>query len=308
VSFIKTGFIILSIAAIILIFSEYSYAGRFGGSFGGRSGFSSFKGGFSSHSSGFSGSRGYSRGYSMPAGFFGFPMFFGFGGSSTYFISFIIVIFIFIFLSRFSKIAQGRSGRQIGPPEEGLANVVIIKTALLAGAKEIQEKLLKLAESGKAGTKEGDAYLFREACLILMRNINSATHAFVSVKENLSLRTGREELEKASSQARTAFDEEGIRADGSGVRLQEKTEAEKGSDQFKVSEYIVVSLIAAFDGFRLQKTNFTNAVELREMIVQASSVPPDMLLGMDVVWDPESPDDILTENDMLASYPELLPL
>jgi uncharacterized membrane protein len=44
---------------------------------------------------------------------------------------------------------------------------------------------------------------------------------------------------------------------------------------------------------------------LEAALRELGAVPPQALLGLEVVWTPADPEDSLTETDLMTTYPEL---
>ena len=259
-----------------------------------------------------------------------FPFFFGFGAHGGFMSGLMTLVLIMgaltvvgMILSRVAKRRLRSEGRRRGlsPPdydddydeedsfalEEGeeLAVFARVSVAFYASERYIQEGLLRLAESGQGGTPEGDAYLLREACLLLARGQDAITRYFFEQVSGVGIDKARSLLEDAGIQLRSRFDRERIRSDAKGV-YESQEEAE--DDLTRVSEYLVVSVAVAFRPPILLNREVKDSSDLVKLIREIGSLGPERLLGLEVVWDPATPEDTLSEEDLDRDYPELLPI
>lgn len=314
-------FLSLSVVFCFSLLTITDAEARRGGSIGGRSGFSS-GGGRSSYSSGggfrgsSSSSRSYGGGYSSAPSFF----FFGGGGyggggetcgdATSIIVAFIIIAVIIGYIiiktrrTRRELLGQGSRG-MLGPGEmEGTVSVARLSIAFFATEKKIQAGLNALAESGQAGTQQGDSYILREACIILARSKDAISKFYFEQHSGLSKTSARSKLEEIGQDLRSRYEEEGIRADEAGVR---KAKGIGKEEEMEVAEYIVVSIAVAFNPPILQKTQITDVVKLVELIREMGNIG-DRLLGLEVVWDPVDEGEVLSSEDLDLQYPELQPI
>lgn len=311
----------LCIAAVVtLLVPAVAEARRGGGSMGGRSGFSSGRsssssvGSRSSSSSSSSSSWGRSSrsssgssvvflggmggGYHSGGG--------GGGGGSAFLV--ILVIFAIIAILIYVKYRRDRAKmlggaggvRQLG---EGTCSFSRVSVCFLATESALQEDLVKLAESGKAGTKVGDAWIIREVATLMARSQDAINRFYFEQVPGLSDSAAASKLEEVGMDLRSRYDEEEIRGDEGGTR---RKVGDKDDDE--VSEYIVVSMAVAFNPPTLQRTQVTDVLALVSLLREMGSIGSERLLGMEVAWDPVSADEKLTSAELDRHYPELLPI
>ena len=316
-------------AALALALPSISWA-RGGGSMGGRGGFSSGRssgggsfGGSSSGSSGGSSSfgGGGSRGFGGGPGFFvclGGPSYGPVGGGeggcgdpSTLGMVVIILLLVggyaaFKTVQARRQLKQGGGWNQVGAAQDdggSAAQVARVTVGFLATEKKLQNDLDELARSGKAGTAAGDAFVVREVAVLMARSQDAMSRVFYEQAGPLGDSVARSKLEEIAMDLRSRFDEETVRADEGGVRAKAA-----GKASSEVSEFVVVSLVIAYTGPALPKGPVSDSVALVALLRQMGSMGPDRLLGMEVVWDPESPDEALTSQELDLHYSELMPL
>jgi len=325
----------LSVAAaaafLVALVPSDADARRGGGSMGGRGGFSSGR----SSGGGFSGSRGLTggggsgssyrggyRSYGGGPGFFvclGGPSMGpiggggGGGGCGDSSVAGIVVVMLVVFgvfialkaAKARRELKQGGGFTALSPGDEGsgeLCSVARLSVAFLASEAQLQRDLQALAESGRAGTAEGDAFIIRETSVLMTRSRDAMVRFAWKQDTPVSDTRARALLEEHGNDLRSRFDEEEVRSDEGGVRRRTGDREDKD-----VAEFIVVSMVVAFRTPAV-KTEPKDAETAVAAIREIGGIGPDRLLGMEVIWDPVSPDEELTAAGMDRSYADLLPL
>jgi uncharacterized membrane protein len=230
----------------------------------------------------------------------------GGGGGGTAFLVIlaifaIIAILVYVKYRRDrAKLLGGGGGTQLGA---GTCAYARVSVCFLATESALQEDLVKLAESGKAGTKVGDAWIIREVSTLIARSQDAVNRFYFEQVPGLSDAAAASKLEEIGMDLRSRYDEEEIRGDEGGTR---KKEGDKDEDE--VAEYIVVSMAVAFNAPTLQRTQVTDVLALVSLVREIGSIGSERLLGMEVTWDPVSADEKLTSAELDRHYPELLPV
>jgi uncharacterized membrane protein len=67
----------------------------------------------------------------------------------------------------------------------------------------------------------------------------------------------------------------------------------------------VVSIIVASRRPIVQTTEVADPSSLQGLLGELGGVPGNVLLGLEVIWTPADPDDALTRDDLITTYPEL---
>ncbi|AFZ44309.1 hypothetical protein PCC7418_2149 [Halothece sp. PCC 7418] len=286
--FLKSFFLVA--LAFIFVFSDVSgaLAARSGGRIGG--------GGFRAPSRSAPAPRGGNR----PGGGFGFPFllpFFGFGGFGSIFT---ILIFFAIanFLVRSFQNAGfgGGDGVATANPKVTVSKVQV---GLLADAKELQKELNDLAQRADTGTAAGRSMVLQEATLTLLRHPEYWVYA--KTESNVSQMDAAEsQFNRFALSERSKYSEETL-SNVEGLSRQETSEAGNGEAP---AEYIVVTILAGIQGkVDLPKTN--SADDVRQALRQLGSTGSENLLAVEVIWTPQAEDDTLSNDDLLAAYPDL---
>lgn len=283
--------IFLVTLAFVFVFADASsaLAARGGGRIGG--------GGFRAPSRSAPAPRGGNRG---PGGGFGFPFllpFFGLGGFGSIFT---ILIFFAIanFLVRTFQNAGfgGGDGMATANPKVTVSKVQV---GLLADAKELQKELNDLAQRADTATASGRSMVLQEATLSLLRHPEYWVYG--KTESNVSqLESAETEFNRLALSERSKYDEETLSNVEGNFR---ESERETNSDEI-LSEYIVVTVLAGIQGkAELPKTN--SADDLRQALRQLGSTGSENLLAVEIIWTPQAEGDTLSNDDLLAAYPDL---
>ena len=286
-------------------------AGRRGGSFGSRGGFGRSRSSTSSSSRTSSSGGGYSGRRSGGGGFF----FFGGMGSGaghgcsggaaslvSIIVLLIIVVVVIFVIRKVMAAARGAGGGGHGEPK---ATVLKLQLGLFSIAKEVQDELNRLARSGQVGSSKGEAALLRGAALSLMRKLDAARYGNLEKVDGLSISAAEARFGAMATNERAKYDIEGVRADEAGVH----EDGNRPAEAFEVSEYIVATLIVATTMNEPFKNVSLNDLEqARAALQQIANIPAMGLLGMEVIWVPDDPQGVVTEDDLLMNWPELTSL
>jgi uncharacterized membrane protein len=112
---------------------------------------------------------------------------------------------------------------------------------------------------------------------------------------------GETKMNAAALAERSRFQVERVRGADGNVRRSD-AEAKESNEAL---EYIVVTLVVATRTPVLELKELVDLGQLQLLFNQLGAVNPSTLLGLEVIWTPADPEDALTMNDLLTSYPEL---
>lgn len=294
----------LSLVAITVFgHAHEAFAKRAGGRLGG----SSFKSSPSSPSRSYSSSPSYSG---TPyngggGGFFFFPMFFGGGFGGGLFTLLLLVIVA-------GAIMQAFRGRGDGTGITGMnskVTVAKIQVGLLASARSLQQELTRLALESDTSSVEGLATVTRETAVSLMRHPEYWVYVS-SANENTKFALAEQKFNSLVMSERSKLSSEVLSNVGGRV-LQGKTAAAlptEGSLSLEdPSEYIVVTILLAVAGESLSKLPvLRSSADLQASLSAIGSIPADDLLAVEVLWEPQSDEYTLTNDEVLTVYPDLV--
>jgi uncharacterized membrane protein len=273
---------------------------------GGRIGGSSFKSAPSRSAPSNSGYSGSSNTYygGGGGGFFFLPMFFGGGGGGLFTILLLVIVA--------GAIMQAFRGNGNGEGITGMASkvsVAKIQVGLLSSARSLQQELTRLALESDTSTSEGLATVTRETAIALMRHPEYWVYVS-SANENTKFALAEQKFNSLVMSERSKLNAEVLSNVGGRV-LQGKTAAalpsESSSGLEDPSEYIVVTLLLAVAGETLSKLpTLRSSADLQSALSVIGSVPTDNLLAVEVLWEPQSEDYTLTNDEVLTIYPDLV--
>jgi uncharacterized membrane protein len=290
-------------------------APRSGGSFSGRAGFRSSSGSYSrSYSSGrapvYSG--GGSRVVVVPGFGWGFHPFGGYGGGSGLMGTLLMVgllAFGAVMVSRVARRLRGQGGParswmeadDDGPAASpDRAFVYQVQLGLGRSARDVQKRFESLAAEGDTSSEAGLAQLLQQAALELLRHKDSIRFGAAQPSGPFSLTNGEAKLNSLALAERARFQVERVRGADGKVRRSDAA----ATTSAEVLEYLVVTVLLATRR-PLGLKSLTDLTELDAVLAELGAVPPDGLLGMEVIWTPADPEDALTEAEMLLTYPHL---
>jgi uncharacterized membrane protein len=321
---------------LLLAFATDTWARSSGGRYGGRAGFSQSRGG--SGGGGWSGSRSApTRPYSAPSspgyappnysppmsspGWGIFPFLipflgwgggwgggggggFGFGGIFGLLIILGIVVLVGRVLLR--NLAAARRDRLDSSPAGAMGGeryaVVTCQLALLSTARSLQRQLQTYANAATTDTVAGLATSLQDVVMALIRHSEYWRYGTVQVQRAGGLDEAERAFNQAVSQERAKLSEE-LTVNIDGVRRQASMQESRPSEE--VGQYLVVTLIVAagYPEFTAYPTPSPKDVEAT--LQRLGTLLAADLLALEVIWSPENPDDALTEEELLAEYPEL---
>ena len=321
---------------LVLAFATDTWARSSGGRYGGRAGFSQSRGG--SGGGGWSSSRpaptrpystpaapGYaSRSYSPPMSSPGWGIFpflipflgwgggwgggggggFGFGGIFGLLIILGIVAFVGRVLLR--NLAAARRDRQDLSPTGSIGGdryaVVKCQLALLSTARSLQHQLQTYANAASTDTVAGLATSLQDVVMALIRHSEYWRYGTVQVQRAGSLDEAERTFNQAVSQERARLSEE-LTVNIDGVRRQASMQENRPAQE--VGQYLVVTLIVATGYPEFTAYPTPSVKDLEATLQRLGTLLAADLLALEVIWSPENPDDALTEDELLAEYPEL---
>jgi uncharacterized membrane protein len=221
---------------------------------------------------------------------------FGFGGGFFMFLVLGAIIYFVI-------VAMRRRGQGSNySTEQELAVVARLSTAFFATEADLQKALVDLASREPPGDQ---AYLLRETALLLLRHVSAATKVAFEQHKGLDVARAQTLFEELAMRMRSAFDQTGIRRDESGLHVNNEPDKNNASG---VAQYVVVSIIVAYTEPASILEPITNISDLQTALQNIAAIGSMRLMGLEVIWDPESPDGVLDQEGLDRSYPDLLSL
>jgi uncharacterized membrane protein len=176
-----------------------------------------------------------------------------------------------------------------------------IQIGLGRSAREIQGRLADFASQGDTASEAGLAELLHQTALELLREKDSIRYGLAEASGPMSMTKGETKLNGAAIAERARFEVERIRGAGGSVRRAQAA-ATVGTEAL---EYLVVTVLVATRVPLARVRAASDRESLEAALRELGAVPPQALLGLEVVWTPADPEDSLTETDLMTTYPEL---
>lgn len=293
--------------ALVLVFSQAdgAWAARAGGRIGG----GSFRAPRPSYGRTYSAPRSYrgpSRGYYPGGGFgFGFPFMmplFGFGGGGLFSLLVFFAIASFLVRSfRASGLGDGDMGEVYSANPK--VSVARLQVGLLAKARHLQDDLNRLAMSADTSSSAGLTKVLQESTLSLLRHPEYWAYADTDTVAT-KLMSAEAEFNRLALMERSKFSHEAISNVNNQVSGNNAAALADGDGNEDPGEYIIATLIVATQGkFALPDVQSEQTV--RDALNQIGAISSDSLMAVEVLWTPQASGQTLTNDEVIAQYPNL---
>jgi uncharacterized membrane protein len=180
--------------------------------------------------------------------------------------------------------------------------VVKCQLALLSTARSLQRELQAYAGSASTDTVTGLASALQDVVMALLRHSDYWRYGVVQVQHAATLDDTERAFNQVVSQERAKLSEE-LTVNVDGVRRQASRSTSTPSNE--VGQYLVVTLIVATGYPEFSAYPTATAKDIEATLQRLGTLLTSDLLAFEVIWSPENPDDALTEDELIAEYPEL---
>ena len=229
---------------------------------------------------------------------------FGFGGI----LGLLIILGIVVVVGRvlLKNLATARRDRLDGSPSSVLGGeryaVVKCQLALLSTARSLQRDLQTSANTASTDTVTGLASALQDVVMALMRHSDYWRYGVVQVQPASTLDDAERAFNQVVNQERAKLSEE-LTVNVDGVRRQ--TPRSESAPSNEVGQYLVVTLIVATGYPEFTAYQTPSPKDIEGTLQRLGTLLTSDLLAFEVMWSPENPDDSLTEDELIAEYPEL---
>ncbi len=263
-----------------------------GGSYGGR-GYGGNYGGYN----------GYRRG-----GGIGFPFImpiFGFGGGGLFgFLILMSIAGLFVNSIRGGSAPRidSTSGINKRSTNQGPVTLIQLQVGLLAAAKEVQKDLRELATSADTSTSTGLQKVLQETTLSLLRQPNLWVYANLE-NGQVPFNSAESTFNRLSLTERSKLTRE-LTSNFSGTVLSEQNSVAQSGEASKTNEFIAITLLIASKS-NLGITDCVNSEQLQSNLQKLGSISSADLMALEVIWQPEGKEEVLSAEDLVTAYPNL---
>ena len=232
---------------------------------------------------------------------------FGFGDILTF------GVFAIIAFSAISSFTRARSDSDYDYDEDGQAyddgvTVAKLQVGLLASARGLKRDLERIAAKADTSTPPGLHYVLQETVLSLLRNPQYAVYGAAKALKGKSLAKAEQKFNEMSLAERGKVREETL-VNVAGIRREGGFKGRGNDDDTRQvvpgdEELIVVTVLVASKG-RFKLPAVRNGAELREALSILGAVPSDGVLGVEVLWTPQDPQDSYSRSELTLDFPDL---
>ena len=253
---------------------------------------------------------GYSGGYyGGYGGGLGFPLLFPMyltGGSSIFTLLLIFGVGSFVIRALRNARDEYSTQAEANPKVE----VAEVKVAMLSSARSLQEEVDRLARATDPNSPSGLSKLLQDITLTLSRHSEYWAYGD-SRSETMRLNSAEQRFNQLSLMERSKFSLETlVNTDvGTGATPMIETGDSKESNiddlLSESGDYIVVTLVVAYESSEGTLPVVDSAESLRRCLVQLGAVASEKLVAIEVLWTPQAAGDTLTALELTTEYPQL---
>ncbi|MEM9904959.1 MAG: DUF1517 domain-containing protein [Cyanobacteria bacterium P01_D01_bin.44] len=252
-------------------------------------------------------------GYYPGGGGFGFPFilpFFGFGGGGLFTMLMFLAIASFLVRS-FRNATEGDVGGDGYGTSSYSANPMVsvakLQIGLLAKARHLQDDLNRMAETADTSSSAGLAQVLQESTLSLLRKPEYWAYADAEL-ESTRLLSAEQAFNRMALTERSKLTGETLSNVNSQIKQADvavETDAETAIDLAQApGQYIVATILVATQG-HLSLPTIQTEQDVRQAISQLGAVSGDRLMAIEVLWTPQVSGETLTDDELIAEYPNL---
>lgn len=241
----------------------------------------------------------------------GFPFllpFFGFGGGFGGLFTILIFIAIANFLVRAVRNAGVTGNETYTSYSNPKVAVAEVQVGLLANARELQKELDELGRTADTGSASGRAMVLQEASLALLRHPEYWVYG-ATVSQQAALDSAEAKFNQLALAERSKFTEETLSNVNHRLRQATQVALPEGGGELTTqmdsgSGYIIVTILVGVED-KLELPQINDADDLRLALKQVGGIGSDRLLAIEILWTPQAEGDVLTQDDIMAEYPNL---
>lgn len=178
--------------------------------------------------------------------------------------------------------------------------VTQVQVALLASAREVQERFNEISTEYDWATPGGLDNALKETVLTLLRSPEAWTHVSSTAKTLLTRERAKQYFDSLSVEERSKFEMESLVNVGGNIKQRAIVTKEDGP-----ADYIVATLIVGTAHDQPLFETIHSADELDDALKQLGAIAPDYLMVYEMLWSPQDSNDSLTYEELLLNYPHM---
>lgn len=225
--------------------------------------------------------------------------FFGFGGGGLF--SVLIFFAIASFLVRsFRSSGFGDGETYTANPSVSVAR---LQVGLLAKARHLQDDLNRLAQTADTSSSAGLTKVLQESTLSLLRHPEYWAYADTDIVST-KLASAEVEFNRLALMERSKFSHEAVSNVNNQISGSNAAALPDADGAQPSGEYIVATVIIASQG-KLTLPDVNSEQDLHKALNQMGAIPSDTLMAVEVLWTPQASGETLTNDEVIAQYPNL---
>ena len=185
---------------------------------------------------------------------------------------------------------------------QGPVTLIQLQVGLLAAAKKVQKDLRELATSADTSTSSGLQKVLQETTLSLLRQPNLWVYANLE-NGQVPFNSAESTFNRLSLTERSKLTRE-LTSNFSGQVLSEGTSAAQSGEASSTNEFIAITLLIASKS-NLGITDCVNSEQLQSNLQKLGSISSADLMALEVIWQPEGKEEVLSAEDLVTAYPNL---
>jgi uncharacterized membrane protein len=230
----------------------------------------------------------------------------GFGLGGIFGLLIILGIVVLVGRVLLQNLATARRYRVDGSPSTPLGGnryaVVKCQIALLSTARSLQRELQTYASTATTDTVAGLASGLQDVVMAVRRHSDYWRAGIVQIVHTATLDETERAFNQVVGQERAKLSEE-LTVNVDGVRRQAAPQENTPANE--VGQYLVVTLIVATGYPEFTAYQTPSAKDIDDTLQRLGTLLTSDLLALEVMWSPENPGDTLTDDELIAEYPEL---
>ena len=224
---------------------------------------------------------------------------FGFGGGGLF--SLLIFFAIASFLVRSFRSTGFGEGETYTP--NPTVSVTRLQVGLLAKARHLQDDLNRLATSADTSSSAGLSKVLQESTLSLLRHPEYWAYADTETVQT-KLTSAEVEFNRLALMERSKFSREAVSNVNNQISGGNSATLSNADGNLQSGEYIIATVIVAAQG-KLTLPNLNSEQDLHKALNQVGAIPSDELMAVEVMWTPQASGETLTNDEVIAQYPNL---
>jgi len=224
---------------------------------------------------------------------------YGYSSGSTIFTLLALAMMAFVAIQAFGMLNSASDmASEYGEP----VTVAKVQVGLLGLAKALKVDLDSIASKVDTSDPRGLHMLLQETVLALLRNPDYYVYGAATTEQAGDNDDAERAFNRMSMEERSKFREETFSNVGGITRRRQFSTRDNG-----VNELLVVTMVVAAEG-DLRLPPIRTAADVRTTLNILGGLAPSKVIAMELLWTPQADNDFYTRDEVIADYPNMVPL